>query len=264
VSLIGHGGSTSYATIVSRAGPLTTTFTPPADCTGNVRLGLWPPNPSTSPSSPYGVNSYGVLRTPETCTPPRITTSTTWGLKTELYEYYSPGICPSGFTTAITPVLSCAATPLRPSETAVFCCRSGYSVTPRSDNVLLCTSTLTKPTLVTIEARGSDITATITPTVPIEVLDNPVYLIVAGALAQSTSAGEAESTSSLSGSGLSKDAKIAIGVAVPIVVIAIAATTGFYVFFRRRLAKLGAAGHSPCFNVPVSAFKKQPSLRCSF
>lgn len=49
----------------------------------------------------------------------------------------------------------------------------------------------------------------------------------------------------LGSSMLYRDAQIAIGVLVPVVVIAIATAAGFYIFFRRRLAKRLEAGRAP-------------------
>ena len=47
--------------------------------------------------------------------------------------------------------------------------------------MLLCASTLTTPTVATIEVSGPDITATVTPEGPIEIWDDPVFVIVDGA-----------------------------------------------------------------------------------
>jgi len=46
-------------------------------------------------------------------------------------------------------------------------------------------------------------------------------------------------------SRLSRDAKIAIGVLIPLTVISIFTAIGFYIYFRRQLAKRLASGKAP-------------------
>jgi len=253
-------------TLVTRVGPLTTVFTPPPGCTGNPQFHLDDAT-SVSPIPPYGLFHIGYVDRPSTCEP---SWNSAWtnGYPVQTVYFYSPGVCPQGYTTAIhSPRLDCLAEKLRPSETLILCCPTGYWADPKLDEAWnICTSTFTTPKLLTIEwgsgtNRGPLITATVTPTTELALYDNPHLIIVtgtsqAGGAGGGAGAADTLSDSDSSSSGMSKDAKIAIGVAIPLVVIAIAAAIGFYIFFRRRLAKKPAAGEAP---VPVT-FTGKPEL----
>jgi hypothetical protein len=83
--------------------PLTTIFTRPSDCPWPLELPVMPPDTETRT-----VNFT-------TCDPPRF--STVWK-----YGFYSPGVCPSGYT------IGCSYTnymgpawSITPGETAVWC-----------------------------------------------------------------------------------------------------------------------------------------------
>lgn len=90
---------------MANAGPLTTTFTAPASCTTATGLyQIWASNTFHFEQGP--------LASMADCFPSGYDAAAT-------SQYYSPGICPSGYTTACssTDVLSAAVT-----ETAYTCC----------------------------------------------------------------------------------------------------------------------------------------------
>lgn len=92
---------------MSNAGPLTTTFTAPSSCaTATGLYQIW-----SSDSSSYHYEQ-GPLATMAACFPSGYDS----GAK---QQYYSPGLCPSGYTAACssTEVVSATAT-----ETAYTCC----------------------------------------------------------------------------------------------------------------------------------------------
>ncbi|KAF4954067.1 hypothetical protein FSARC_12234 [Fusarium sarcochroum] len=88
------------------AGALTTIFTPPVDCIKDRVL-------------------YYKTRT---CMP----LPERWSLYWEAASYYSPGICPSGMISVATPP-PFFGPPIEPSETAIVCCPSGYTLSGSSD-----------------------------------------------------------------------------------------------------------------------------------
>ncbi|KAK5993676.1 hypothetical protein PT974_07111 [Cladobotryum mycophilum] len=88
------------------AGALTTIFTPPASCLDKSRF----------------------YRT-STCEP----LPERWRLYWSAASYYSPGICPSGMLSVATPP-PFFGPPVQPSETAIVCCPTGYSLYASSDD----------------------------------------------------------------------------------------------------------------------------------
>lgn len=106
---------TSPATyIISTLGPLTTVFTPPPSCT-----------PST-----ITTNGQRMLAAPSDCMPPNFTPSDDYPTGLAYLNYYSPGICPSGYENAmpIPPAL------LSPGELGYRCCPRSAPRIPPSDS----------------------------------------------------------------------------------------------------------------------------------
>lgn len=97
--------------MVLNAGPLTTIFTPPTTCLDVITSGLSPYSPGYS----LFIGHFGPYYSPAlTCSP---TATALINYYTDNY-YWSPGYCPSGYTTA------CSYTPvnLGPKVTASLCC----------------------------------------------------------------------------------------------------------------------------------------------
>jgi hypothetical protein len=102
-----------HADIMSNAGPLTTTFTAPSSCTTAIGLyQIWPP----------GTDRYhyeqGPLYSRKDCFPS--------GYDASPWQYYSPGLCPSGYTPACssTEIISRGA-----AEIAHTCCPTAAAYT---------------------------------------------------------------------------------------------------------------------------------------
>lgn len=98
---------------MSNAGPLTTTFTAPASCaTATGLYQIWSSG-SEGASATYHYEQ-GPLASLSSCFPSGYDASATGA-----EPYYSPGLCPSGYTAACssTGVVSATAT-----ETALTCC----------------------------------------------------------------------------------------------------------------------------------------------
>ncbi|KAJ5650739.1 uncharacterized protein N7484_004462 [Penicillium longicatenatum] len=106
------------STITSAPSPLTTTFTPPADCfTDSYHMQWWDGvNYYTPVSATYTWwwVSLGA-RDWSTCFPSGFATATT--------SYFSPGLCPSGYTAAGLSEFSLDSN----IETRATCCPSGYN-----------------------------------------------------------------------------------------------------------------------------------------
>ncbi|KAK0647155.1 hypothetical protein B0T16DRAFT_459014 [Cercophora newfieldiana] len=121
--------SCDYLTLISRVGPLTTTFTPPADCTGNPQLDLLHKT-SVSPAPPYDLDPVGVLHASETCEPSKIETKR--GFPVETYYFLLAGCVSARVHHRQNPGLRL---PRRdpPSEALVLCCRNGYWVDRKSN-----------------------------------------------------------------------------------------------------------------------------------
>lgn len=209
--------------------PLTTTFTPPADCKGFYEKGVFMLDPETS------------------CLPSNAPLKST--------AFFSPGIaCPSGYVSA------CHDTRGVASITTVTCCPVHSDITlscaghSLSDlwSTLFCTWIAPSSTVIDITASSNGITSTSAAT-----LVSPGGLNAYGvrmvyestdlpsstsskASSQSTNSGKATSSSSTSPtssptstpSGISSGAKIAIGVVIPVLVLAILGAV--FLWWRRR------------------------------
>jgi hypothetical protein len=94
--------------------PLTTTFTPPSNCLGQYDLDLY--TSSSTPLRPV-IHAPFPLYT-KSCFP-----SSYVELVWDGYAYfYSPGVCPSGYTSACTPYLLSIPVAIASGETAAQCC----------------------------------------------------------------------------------------------------------------------------------------------
>lgn len=93
---------------MSNVGPLTTTFTAPASCTTATGLyQIW---------NDAGTYRYeqGPLATMSGCFPD--------GYGASLSRYYSPGLCPSGYTAACSSTDAVVSATATATETAFTCC----------------------------------------------------------------------------------------------------------------------------------------------
>jgi hypothetical protein len=247
-------------------GALTTTFTPPASCFGTTAA-------VGSDDIPFQMYTGGVAEADLVDSK---------YLHTECYPsgypatggdnfgaYFSPGVCPSGYTTAATMVDGV--------ETRALCCLTGLL----ANDILGCTTSVTKSVLMATQF----FTVAPGPLRPIEtgVIKTGSSLLLIGSAIEirfreggnpaptmdpqttqsttsydtyvATGTGEGASfsktrttlsrvapTTSRKGTsgGLSEGAKIGIGVSVPLIVLA-AIVTGIVVFWRRRSARLRAA-----------------------
>ncbi|KAJ5637986.1 hypothetical protein N7490_007865 [Penicillium lividum] len=107
------------STITSGPSPLTTTFTPPADCfTDSYHIEWWSGSNYYTPVSTATEIWWWVslgARDWSTCFPSGYSTATT--------SYFSPGLCPSGYTAAGLSEISLD----NNVETRATCCPSGYN-----------------------------------------------------------------------------------------------------------------------------------------
>ncbi|OJJ50256.1 hypothetical protein ASPZODRAFT_128884 [Penicilliopsis zonata CBS 506.65] len=112
---------------------LTTTFTPPTSCIQDIyRATRGCPGTGTN-TCQYTWLQLGPTRSTNVCLPSGWASGSTAG-------YFSPGICPSGYTTACSSVVTIDSL----SETRATCCPSGYTCQIQTDQVWystnLCTS----------------------------------------------------------------------------------------------------------------------------
>lgn len=112
---------------MSNAGPLTTTFTAPSSCATAAGLyQIWP-----AADTSYYYYEQGPLLSRTDCYPS--------GYDASPSQYYSPGLCPSGYTPACssTAVVSATAT-----ETAYTCCPTAATYTCAGASDALTSSSL--------------------------------------------------------------------------------------------------------------------------
>ncbi|KAJ6095651.1 hypothetical protein N7486_006397 [Penicillium sp. IBT 16267x] len=253
------------STITSAPSPLTTTFTPPADCfTDAYHIQWWEGTDYYTPVSAtytWWWVSLGA-RDWNTCFPSGFSTATT--------SYFSPGLCPSGYTAAGVSELSLDSN----IETRATCCPSGYNAQTGngwpwySDNP--CTSSNTNSDLVYvytfngavtsetgtfgIQGKGVSIrwqsTDFVSATSTSEALTSAISASTTSTFTESTSKTSISAATSAAGTaatatgqststGLSTGAKIGIGVgcgvaAVLIMIVAL-------LVYRRRKAKSALA-----------------------
>ncbi|KAF2673249.1 hypothetical protein BT63DRAFT_151312 [Microthyrium microscopicum] len=97
--------------------PLTTTFTPPSTCTETLTLVLFASSKSgtvTLPSTSISTSISGFL---SDCYPSDL----------PIIEYYSPGICPKGYTRFSETTRTTSLDNRELAETAALCCPNGYT-----------------------------------------------------------------------------------------------------------------------------------------
>ncbi|KAJ4421870.1 hypothetical protein N0V82_003470 [Gnomoniopsis sp. IMI 355080] len=224
---------------MSNAGPLTTTFTAPASCT--TATGLY---------QVWASNTYhfeqGPLASMTDCFPS--------GYDASISQYYSPGICPSGYTTACssTDILSATVT-----ETAYTCCpRSGVEYTcaaSASGSHLGCTTVFGEDIRIvelTAISKGSTYSTQLTATAGEGIGANGIAVrlrsgdlittgqtVLATATSSTSSSSTSTSSSSATGSRLSTVGKAGIGIGAGALVFAIAGFLGFCLWVRRRKQK---------------------------
>ncbi|KAJ5638434.1 hypothetical protein N7528_000824 [Penicillium herquei] len=259
-------------------GPLTTTFTPPADCFSEK----WIRHNTNSTILVWGPTcNAGKIGYASSCYPSGWSGSKANDTNLN-YKAFSPGlICPSGFTPTFSAsqiqrtksfLLSEYVTSLGKNDVATVCCPSGYDF-----NGDLCTSNtlvLTSRSIITVVSdqcttksakdyngvigkQGETGDATF-QAMPVILIRNTIsdYL----ALPTSTNLSHFD----LHDNGLSTGAKIAIGVCVPIGVIILSAIA-FIVWHRRRRNKnkdvtTSADSRSPSSGVNGDGFVVKPEL----
>ncbi|KAF2281528.1 uncharacterized protein EI97DRAFT_438856 [Westerdykella ornata] len=171
--------------------------------------------------------------------------------------YYSPAICPSGYTVACTrPTTSFGiggssdfyGPPLEPSETAQLCCPSSLICDRAVD--FYCTRFAangdTDPTnlaqAIQIRWQATDLPAFETPPItlsPTTVTSTSTNLVESGTGAATSAKGQYASGSS----GLSKCAAVGIGVSVGIVILSF--ITAVLFFLKRRQSRIRSSAHQP-------------------
>jgi len=229
-------------------GPLTTLFTPASGCLETV-TSVTPI--ADSIDGPLWVGAIANTIDPK-CYPPSYRTD----------YVFSPGICPSGWTSACSPQAGGQSQVFPPSVTAAQCCPSGFSclTVNNTHDYAYCVSMPPNSAISVwaIATGGASSTVTNLPTIatirakPIFVAYQTTDTLIANttpSLSPSpTSSTSVASTKTPSGSsGLSQSAKIAIGVAVPVVTIFAAFVLGILVILYRhsnRTLKTVPVGHN--------------------
>ncbi|KAJ4397303.1 hypothetical protein N0V93_001527 [Gnomoniopsis smithogilvyi] len=232
---------------MSNAGPLTTTFTAPASCTTATGLyQIWD-------SNTYHFEQ-GPLASMTDCFPS--------GYDASASQYYSPGICPSGYTTACssTDVLSATVT-----ETAYTCCPRGrveYTCAASASGSHLGCTTVFGDNIgiaeLTAISKGSTYSTQVIATVGEGISANGIAVrlragdfattgqtVLATATSQAAPNPTSTSSSSTKASGLSTVGIAGIGVGAGALVFAIAGTLGFCLWVRRRKQKAFKKSQSP-------------------
>lgn len=244
---------------LTRLGPLTTTFTPPASCLDltvlsistvfrttitvtNTISGGSVVSVSTIPTVTTSITAYlekydYILDGP--CYPPGFTTFS---------GYYSPGLCPSVWEGVVTTAQN--------DETTIQCCPASFTYSGE-----LCRSTISEASTIPVVLYKNQLRVDPTPT-PSWISDDIVWatgIVVRyrdGDFATTTppkTSSTAESTvtptitsvpSDDSESGLSLGAKVGLGIGIPGVALAIA-TLAFLFFRRRRSTSAAVAGPLP-------------------
>jgi hypothetical protein len=240
-------------------GPLTTTFTPPAECnliTVNKVSFL------QGGQTTYNLNvvQYYLYLTREAvsaqqCFPPRYTVNYVVEIP-HLTAYYSPGTCPYSWGSYRTSIVTIG-------ETAVMCCPSGFTPWGGDNYINHCARTVSTATVATVVAITGMETLNVATSTSVlissgqVILANPVHIRYQASdgtspltatsttpLTPSTSdhyslatkTSTTSSTSSSGESGLSIDNRIALGVGIgfglPALIVGIA---GLYLMRRPRL-----------------------------
>ncbi|EHK27141.1 uncharacterized protein TRIVIDRAFT_62915 [Trichoderma virens Gv29-8] len=264
----------------SDLGPLTTTFTPPADCTEYRWRSLCYTYTTSSSNGPDPWSTSII----QSCYPQGFASFYNRHMNSpeDYLAVYSPGsICPSGYTAACTQVRSkgqpnpfenvdgefAAAAIwdlLRDGETALGCCPIGYDCD--DVDVSACASTASRPVVVTDTLKCPDTLTPVThPTLATYFNAQRVVVVHAAIPEHSATGGTATSaptstaptstapTSSSpvssvasenpvpkSSQGLPLAAKIAIGVLIPLVAILSGAMCFFIYRYRRKRKQLQA------------------------
>ncbi|KAK2768381.1 hypothetical protein FQN54_000236 [Arachnomyces sp. PD_36] len=219
---------------MSSIGSMTSAFAPEPYCLEDLYIDDENPNLDLNP-----------FMDPK-CLPPAFPEEAT--TKTFDFYYYSPAICPSGYTSACEE--SCLAKSLATSETAMRCCPIDYACVP---GVNYCSSTITSATEATFTDDGKKVT-TVPPLWYRKAFALGVYVRhqssdlelfasategaatgVHTAVETDPSNADTESDTNSKSTGLATGVKIAIGVVVPVVVIALCVLMFF--FWRRRKSK---------------------------
>lgn len=95
---------------MSNIGPLTSTFTPPASCSESTGwYKIWTPSVDSLGTTSQYYNDFRGPYSVNDCLPSGYSPG---------QNYYSPGVCPSGYTSACTRDGDFA----KPSETRIVCC----------------------------------------------------------------------------------------------------------------------------------------------
>jgi hypothetical protein len=221
-------------------GPLTTVYTPPSYCLTNEALTSSQSPVAVTQISGHNQTSYYSMSLwnngPETASAHMECFPASYAL--DVYSYYSPGACPSGWAINTSSVVQLALnTSLATGDHLGVCCPTRYTYdTAASD----CTSSLTALT----QARTFQVINSSTA-VAFEYVDVTAGTVWAGAIQihwrdgdnvaslLPTSTSQPSTSSSSGPEGFSSGAKIGIGVGVPLAVLLLLGIAAF-IFFRRR------------------------------
>jgi hypothetical protein len=126
-------GSTAASVYVQTILPLTTTFTPRPECTDTLTLTSYTVGGDASSlmaqgSGLFGGGAYPSSRgayLPASCFPSDFSLLT--GV-TGVATYYSPGICPYGYTHNASTIVSTPSSDLRSGERTALCCPKSYAL----------------------------------------------------------------------------------------------------------------------------------------
>ncbi|KAH0565119.1 hypothetical protein GP486_001487 [Trichoglossum hirsutum] len=138
--------------------PLTTHFDPPLSCLQHLTLSFVP---SPSPSSTItGKTVQPAFADRRECFPSGFLASVYYGPA----NYYSPGLCPIGYTSACEPTLPASVNGVKSGESAWQCCPSTYTCDPYSYNI--CNSALNSRVTITVAPDGETVNQWQTITLP--------------------------------------------------------------------------------------------------
>ncbi|KAF2454047.1 hypothetical protein BDY21DRAFT_111077 [Lineolata rhizophorae] len=166
--------------------------------------------------------------------------------------YYSPAICPSGYTSACprpttsNDVGGLMGPSLIPSESAIICCPSDYACNQTYQS--MCVSGTTSGYAIQVRWQQTDLAALETDPLSPGVTPTPSTSSSQSSSIVSTTSSTSASGSSSSGGGMSDGAKVGVGIAVPLGVLALGLVGAFFWWRRRKQKKATAAATGAPFN----------------
>ncbi|KAI1073531.1 hypothetical protein F5B20DRAFT_501182 [Whalleya microplaca] len=217
---------------------------------------IWTPGPgcyplSTAPS--LDINSFWTKNTE--CGPPR------WTDYIETY-YYSPAICPSGWTVGCERYTSIQGPHVEASETAMLCVPSGYSCTPAAWNYYA-TNTAIENVQIMIQIRWAETDIPMLETHPLTPGLKPLKPLATPGTGTNSSPGSTVTVHAGSGSRLSTAAQAGIGVGVGLLGLLAFALGGFLIWrYRKRRREAGGLGPNNAMQqAPGAGAYRYPYMR---